>query len=63
MVVDIWPGIFSGKNLGEPGWKDIIVECLHCTNGEGKTAIGKIIAFNLDLCLILISVCLIRDRL
>jgi hypothetical protein len=62
MGVNGWPGIFSGEYLGQPGWKDIVVEYLHRTGREGNTALRKIavfylqvdqiIAFNLDFRLI-----------
>jgi hypothetical protein len=62
MVIDVWPGIFSRKNLGLPGWKDVDIEYLHRIDREGNTAITRITAFNLnfgfnlDFCLILLLV-------
>jgi len=39
MVINVRPVIFGGKNLGVPGWKDIVVEDLDCTKREGNTAL------------------------
>lgn len=53
MIVNIWPGIFGGKDLGLPGRNDIVIEDFHCSIGKGNTTLRKIVAFDLDLCLIL----------
>lgn len=66
MDIDVWPGISSGKDSGLPGWKDVVVEYVQSTEREGNTALTRLtvfnldpitgIGFNLDFCLILISI-------
>jgi hypothetical protein len=51
MIIDVRPGIFGGKYLSLPGRKDVVVEDLHSASWEGKTALWKMITFDLDLCL------------
>ena len=48
MDIDVWPGISSGKDLGLPGWKDVVVEYVQSTEREGNTALTRLTVFNLD---------------